>query len=74
MERLGKVIRKQLAVGSKSERSAVVLQSDGEEYVLRIQDGNPFHDPRLDDLVGKNIRASGLMHGNTFVMQDWTEA
>lgn len=73
MELVGKVVRKAVAVGSKSERDAIVLQTDGEDLVLRIHDGNPFHDPRLDALVGKNIRATGVQHGYTFLMKDWTE-
>jgi hypothetical protein len=73
MERDGKVIRKQFAVGSKSERPAVLLQTKDGEYVLRIQGGNPFHDPRLDALVGKHICARGELHGYTFLMKDWTE-
>ena len=36
-----------------------MLQTDGGDYVLRIQGGNPFHDPRLEQLVGKRIRARG---------------
>ena len=73
MERSGLVIRKQVAAGSKSERPAVLLQSEGNEYVLRIMGGNAFHDERLEALVGKRIRARGEQHGYTFLMQDWTE-
>jgi hypothetical protein len=73
MERIGSVIRKQVAAGSKSERPAVLLQTPDGEYVLRIQGGNPFHDSRLEALVGKRIRAHGELHGYTFLMQDWTE-
>ncbi len=73
MERSGQVIRKQVARGSKSERPAVMLQTPDGEYVLRIQGGNPFHDPRLEELVGKRIVAQGELHGYTFLMKDWTE-
>jgi hypothetical protein len=73
MERSGAVIRKQVAAGSKSDRPAVLLQTPDNEYVLRIQGGNPFHDPRLEALVGKRIRARGEVHGYTFLMHDWTE-
>jgi len=74
MERRGNVVRKKVAAGSKSERSAIVLQTDDGEYVLRIQGGNPFDDGRLDQLVGKRIRARGQLHGYTFLMDDWAEA
>ena len=73
MERTGSVIRKQIAAGSKSERPAVLLQTENGEYVLRIQGGNPFQDTRLDALVGKRIRARGELHGYTFLMKDWAE-
>lgn len=73
MERTGQVIRKQFAAGSKSERPAVMLQTREGEYVLRIQGGNPFHDPRLEELVGKRIVARGEVHGYTFLMKDWIE-
>jgi len=74
MERIGQVICKPFASGSKSERPAVMLQTGEGEYVLRIQGGNPFHDPRLEELVGKRIVARGEVHGYTFLMKDWTEA
>ena len=73
MKRTGQVVRKQLAPGSKSERPAVMLQTPDGEYVLRIQGGNPFHDPRLEELVGKRIVARGEIHDYTFLMKDWTE-
>jgi hypothetical protein len=74
VERSGNVVRKQVAQGSKSERPAILLQTDEGEYVLRIQGGNAFHDPRLEQLVGKRIRARGQLHGYTFLMDDWAEA
>lgn len=74
MERSGTVVRKTVAAGSKSERSAILLQADEGEYVLRIQGGNPFDDRRLEPLIGKRIRARGQLHGHTFLMDDWTEA
>lgn len=73
MERHGKVIQKPFATGSKSERQAVLLQTENGEYVLRIQGGNPFHDDRLNALIGKRICAQGELHGYTFLMQTWSE-
>jgi hypothetical protein len=71
MEQNGNVVKKTVAAGSKSERPAVMLQTDDGDYVLRIQGGNAFHDPRLEELVGKRIRARGELHGYTFLMDDW---
>ena len=71
MELTGRVIKKHIAIGSKSERSAVCLTSDGREYVLRRKDGNPFYDPELENLVGKSIRCTGMVTGYTLLMSDW---
>ena len=73
MERSGEVVRKLFAAGSKSERQAVMLQSEDGEHVLRIRGGNPFRDPRLEALVGKRIRARGQLQGYTFIMDEWGE-
>jgi hypothetical protein len=73
MERSGEVIRKLFAAGSKSERQAVMLKTEDGEYVLRIKGGNPFHDPRLEALLGKRIHARGALHGYTFIMDEWNE-
>ena len=70
----GKVARALIAPGSKSEREGVVLHADdGARYVLRRAGGHPFHDRALDRLVGKTITASGLVSGQTFIMDEWTE-
>ncbi|MDO8598131.1 MAG: hypothetical protein Q7R45_16090 [Sulfuricaulis sp.] len=70
----GTVIRKPVAVGSKSERAAVVLRtSDNAEYILRRSGGNAFSDPELDKLVGSSITADGqVVASQTFIMKSWT--
>lgn len=50
-----------------------MLQTADGEYVLRLRGGNPFHDARLEGLVGKVIRARGDLHGYTFLVDDWNE-
>ncbi len=68
----GRVVKKPFAVGSKSERQAVVLQaSDGHEYLLRRRGGNAYYDEALDALVGHTIQAEGQPHGYTFLMDTW---
>jgi hypothetical protein len=70
----GTVVRKPFAVGSKSEREAVMLvTADGREYVLRRLQGNPFHDEELEALVGKHIACEGQLHGYTFICERWRE-
>jgi hypothetical protein len=71
MELLGKVVRKSVGSGSKSERMAVVLVTADAEYVLRRPGGNAFADPELDALVGSKIRATGTLHGFTFLLESW---
>jgi hypothetical protein len=70
----GSVVRKAIATGSKSEREAVVLLTDSGQFVLRRQGGNPFHDPELNKLVGKTIKATGELSGYTILMSEWEEA
>lgn len=71
----GKVSRRRIAPGSKSERVGVVLQDDaGRSYVLRRAGGHPFYDKALDRLVGKTITATGLVSGRSFIMDDWDVA
>ena len=73
-EFLGRVVRKQIAAGSKSERDAVCLDTGAKNFILRRQHGNPFHDEELEKLVGKRIRADGSMiGGGTVLMSTWSE-
>jgi hypothetical protein len=74
MDYKGKVVRKPFAAGTKSEHEAVVLVTDGEELLLRRQGGNPFSDPELDGLVGKQITCKGIVRGYTLIMSGWSEA
>lgn len=69
----GKVVKKRLSRGSKSERDALVLEAKDGELVLRRRGGNPFHDEVLDRLVGKRIQCSGIRSGNLVILTDWTE-
>ncbi|BBK01315.1 MULTISPECIES: hypothetical protein [Xanthomonas] len=69
----GNVFKQQYALGSKSEQNAVCLQdARGRAYRLRLLDGEPFTDPRLERLVGKTISAFGeIVHGNTMIVKEW---
>ena len=74
MEFSGLVIKEVVGKGSKSEHAAVMLETAKEKFLLRRQGGNPFRDPELDSLVGKRIRGSGVVTGNTLIMSDWRES
>ncbi len=69
----GRVSMQRRGGSSKSEREAVVLETDAGALVLRIEGGNAFSDPRLDALVGKTIEAEGVVHGGVLIMTQWTE-
>ena len=69
----GRVIREVVAKGSKSERPAVILDTGKKQYVLRRPGENPYSDPTLDELVGKNISATGNLNGITLFLTEWTE-
>ena len=43
----GKVVRRRVSAGSKSEREAIVLETREGDYVLRRKGGNPFRDESL---------------------------
>ena len=69
----GRVVRKRLSIGSKSEHEALVLVTpDGQEYKLRRQEGNPFRDPELDALEGKRIECEGIVRDGQVIMTRWT--
>lgn len=69
----GIVLRAPVATGSKSERVAVVLRTDaGEQHILRRRGGHAFRDQVLEALVGKAITGTGLVTGQTFIMDKWT--
>jgi hypothetical protein len=73
MQLTGRVTKKHFARGSKSGREAVILATEGGEYLLRRRGGNPFFDEELENLVGKQIRCVGDLTGYTFLMDEWTE-
>jgi hypothetical protein len=68
----GTVLRAPVATGSKSERVAVVLRTKtGEQHILRRAGGNAFRDQVLEGLVGKTVTGTGLVTGQTFIIDKW---
>jgi hypothetical protein len=66
----GKVVLKKFGAGSKSEYDAVYLESAEGSFILRRMGGNPFHDPELHKLVGKEITATGIISQSLFLAKD----
>lgn len=67
----GRLERRVVGEGSKSEHTAVCLIAGGDVIKVRRKGGNPFRDPELEKLVGKCIKAVGTYAGNTFVLLNW---
>jgi hypothetical protein len=67
----GKVVQQPWGVGSKSDHLAVVLQTPQGELKLRRAGGNPFRDPELERLVGKEIACEGEVHAGQLLMTKW---
>jgi hypothetical protein len=72
-EFVGKVTKKLFGKGSKSEHEAIYLETEHNQYVLRRQGGNPFHDPELHKLVGKKVRCIGVADDYALTISDWKE-
>jgi hypothetical protein len=71
----GRVARKAVSGGSKSERNAIVLIDAGGKYlILRRRGGHPFVDEVLDGLVGKDITLTGTVFDGLVLMDEWREA
>ena len=57
----GRVAEGPFARGSKSERTAVFLETAAARYVLRRRDGPTYADETLRALVGCNVECDGVV-------------
>ncbi len=71
MKLRGRVTRKLLYRGTKSEHEGLVLLAPEGEFKLRRQGGNPFEDETLNALEGKEIEGEGIVRKNQFIMSRW---
>jgi hypothetical protein len=69
----GRVERRRVGRGSKSDHDAVVLATGDSVYVLRRRGGHAFEDPALDGLVGKVLEFEGELLDNTLHVTSWRE-
>ena len=69
----GKVVLQKFGAGSKSEHNAICLQTSEGTYKLKRMGGNPFNDPELNKLVGKQIKATGMLDQYQFIAKDLQE-
>jgi hypothetical protein len=72
MKLRGRVIKKRLYVGTKSEHEGFVLLAPEGEFKLRRQGGNPFRDEILASLEGKQIEGEGILRKGQFIMSGWS--
>jgi hypothetical protein len=71
MKLTGRVTRKILYTGTKSEHEGLVLVTPAGEYKLRRQGGNPFRDETLAALEGRQIEGEGILRQNQFILSSW---
>ena len=69
----GTVVKQRHAVGSKSEREAVCLQTGEDLLVLRRAGANPFADEVLEALVGATVEMEGVRRGDLLLVSSWTD-
>jgi hypothetical protein len=71
-EATGRVERRLLAPGTKSEHQGeVLLTDDGVLWTLRRQGGPAFGDTELAALAGRRIRALGRARGSLLLLRVW---
>jgi hypothetical protein len=71
MQFQGKVVRQAWGAESKSSHPAVVLLTPQGPLKLRRSGGNPFVDPELEQLVGREIAGEGEIHQNQLLLTSW---
>ena len=71
MKLRGRVEKKLLYAGTKSEHEGLVLVTAEGEFKLQRKGGNPFWDETLAELEGKKIEAEGTLRETRFNMSQW---
>lgn len=71
MKLRGRVTKKLLERGTKSEHEGLVLVSPEGEFKLRRQGGNPFRDETLASLEGREIEGEGIVRKGHFILSGW---
>ena len=71
MKLRGRVTRRVLYKGTKSEHEGLVLLAPEGEFKIRRRGGNPFEDETLASLEGKEIEGEGVVRKGQFLMSGW---
>ena len=72
MKLRGRVAKKLLYAGTKSEHEGLGLVTAAGEFKLQRKSGNPFWDETVAELEGKEIEAEGTLREARFTMSQWT--
>ena len=64
----GHVVRRVVGRGSKSEREAVMLDTDEGALLMRPRRGPSFGETGYEPLVGKFVACSGTIVGHTLLV------
>jgi hypothetical protein len=65
----GRVVRDEYGKGSKSERTAVFLETAADRYLLRRKEGPAFSDARLEAYVGREVECDGFVVGTSVLAE-----
>jgi len=65
----GKVTRGIYAKGSKSEHSAIFIETGDGRYLLRRKDGPAFADRKLERYFGHTVECDGFLLGTTLLAE-----
>ncbi len=71
MKLRGRVSKKVLYSGTKSEHEAIIITTPQGDFKLRRKGENAFMDDTLNNLDGKEIEGDGVLRGNQFIMDRW---
>ena len=71
MKLRGRVTKKLLYAGTKSEHEGLVLLTPEGEFKIRRQGGNPFWDGTIASLEGIEIEGEGILRKGQFIMSRW---
>ena len=71
MKLRGRVTKRILYPGTKSEHEGLVLLTPDGEFKIRRQGGNPFWDEIIASLEGKEIEGEGILRKGQFIMSRW---
>jgi hypothetical protein len=71
MKLRGRVTKRLLYSGTKSEHEGLVLLTPEGEFKIRRQGGNPFWDETIASLEDKEIEVEGILRKGQFIMSRW---